>query len=77
MRSLLTLNLENDIPDLPIDMIQILLEDQGPCHFDDHLHHQVENQSVLFLLLQHHLAYHHCHHLHHHHVLPLQVPKSY
>ena len=23
------LNLENDIPDLPIDMIQILLEDQG------------------------------------------------
>ena len=27
--SVLTLNLENDIPDLPIDMIQILLEDQG------------------------------------------------
>ena len=27
--NVLTLNLENDIPDLPIDMIQILLEDQG------------------------------------------------
>ena len=25
----ITLNLENDIPDLPIDMIQILLEDEG------------------------------------------------
>lgn len=27
--NVLTLNLENDIPDLPIDMIQILLEDHG------------------------------------------------
>lgn len=27
--NVLTLNLENDIPDLPIDMIQILLEDEG------------------------------------------------
>ena len=28
-KHVLTLNLENDIPDLPIDMIQILLEDEG------------------------------------------------
>ena len=46
-RNILCLNLENDIPDLPIDMIQLLLENDGYNVHNSGSHTSIENLKLL------------------------------
>ena len=46
-KNILCLNLENDIPDLPIDMIQILLENDGFTVHNSGSHTSIDNLKLL------------------------------